>query len=74
MSRNAPICVDSAARRAMARGADGDSESASGAAECVCRKAKAQGVRLRERGSRRDATVGLRVGGMALASHYGINL
>jgi hypothetical protein len=45
-----------------------------GAAERVCRKAKAQGVDLRERGSRRGATIGLRLGEMALASHYGINL
>jgi hypothetical protein len=45
-----------------------------GAAECVCRKAKAQGVGLRERGFHRVATVRLRLGGMALASHYGINL
>jgi hypothetical protein len=46
----------------------------SGAAECVCRKAKAQGVGLRERGVPRVAAGRLRLGGMALASHYGINL
>jgi hypothetical protein len=67
MSRNAPICVDSAAF------ASGEWIGASSAAERVCRKAKAQGYGLRE-GHRRDATARLRVGGMALASHYGINL
>ena len=46
---------------------------AGGAAECVCRNAKAQGFDLRA-GRRRDATSRLRVSGMALASHYGINL
>jgi hypothetical protein len=44
------------------------------AAERVCRKAKAQDVGLRERGLRHDATGRLRLGKMALASHYGINL
>jgi hypothetical protein len=47
---------------------------AGGAADRVCRKAKAQGVRLRKRGFRGDATDRLRLGGMALASHYDINL
>jgi hypothetical protein len=67
MGRDAPICVNSAAF------AGGECEGARSAAECVCRDAKAQGFDLRE-GRRRDATGRLRIGGMALASHYGINL
>jgi hypothetical protein len=46
---------------------------AGGAAERVCRNAKAQGFVLREN-HRRDPSCGLRIGGMAPASHYGINL
>jgi hypothetical protein len=61
-----------------AANADGGSGSIGGpsagdAADRVCRKGKAQGYGLRE-GRRRDATGRLRVGEMALASHYGINL
>ena len=72
MASDAPICVNSAAC------ADGEWIGATncyaeGAAECVCRNGKAQGIGLRE-GRLRDATRGLRLGGMALASHYGINL
>ena len=48
-------------------------DKAGGVAERVCRKGKAQGIDLRE-SRRRDATRGLRVGGVALASHRGINL
>jgi hypothetical protein len=67
MSRGAPICVNSAVCTS------GEWIGASGAAECVCRKAKAQGSGLRE-SRRHDATGRLRIGKMALASHYGINL
>ncbi len=72
MGRDAPICVDSAAC------ADGEWIGAAncyaeGAAECVCRNVKAQGFVLRE-SDRRDPTIGLRIGGMAPTSHYGINL
>lgn len=72
MGWDAPICVDSAAC------ADGEWIGAAncyagGAAECVCRNAKAQGFVLRE-SNRRDPTFGLRIGGMAPTSHYGINL
>jgi hypothetical protein len=67
MGQGAPICVISAAV------ADGEWVGAKCAAECVCRNGKAQGSCLRE-GHRRDATGWLRVGGMARASHYGINL
>jgi len=60
---------------ADADGGSGSAEDPSvrGAADRVCRKAKAQGYGLRE-GHRRGATGWLRVGGMALSSHYGINL
>jgi hypothetical protein len=44
-----------------------------GAAERVCRKAKAQGYCLRS-SRRHDAAGWLRVGGLALTSHCGINL
>ena len=76
---NAPICVDSAARRMCTGGSSGDVESArgakaTGAAGCVGRAGKAQGSCLRERGSHHDAAERLRHGEMALASHYGINL
>jgi len=70
MGWDAPICVGSAAF------ADGEWIGAAeigGAAECVCRNAKARGISLRE-SRRRDATSGLRNGEMARASHYGINL
>jgi hypothetical protein len=58
--------------------ADGKEMSAAGAeagcvAERVCREGKAQGIYLRE-SRRRNATCRSRVGGMALASHRGINL
>lgn len=46
---------------------------AGGAAERVCRKGKARGIDPRE-SRRRAATGRSRVGGVALASHYGINL
>ncbi len=71
MGRGAPICVGCDPHLLRAASSE---RAGHGAAECVCRKAKAQGVGLRERGSRRDATGRLRHGGMALASHWGINL
>ena len=70
MGWDAPICVGSAAC------ADGEWIGAAeigSAAECVCRNAKARGFDLRE-SHRRDPTFGLRIGGMAPTSHYGINL
>jgi hypothetical protein len=72
MGWDAPICVDSAAC------ASGEWIGAvncyvEGAAECVCHDAKAQGFVLRE-SHRRDPSFGLRIGGMAPTSHYGINL
>jgi hypothetical protein len=72
MRRDAPICVNSAAC------ADGEWIGATncyaeGAAERVCRNAKAQGFGLREN-HRRDPTIGQRIGGMVPTSHYGINL
>ena len=73
MGWDAPICVDSAAY-ANGEWIGTTNCYAGGAAECVCRKRKAQGVCLRERGLRRVATQRVRLGEMALASHYGINL
>jgi hypothetical protein len=71
MRRDAPICVISAA---CAGGECGGAPNKSWcAAKCVCRNGKAQGFDLRK-GRRRDATGWLRVGGMARASHWGINL
>ncbi len=72
MGWDAPICVDSAA---FASGEwIGAAETVfGGAAECVCHDAKARGFVLRE-STRRDPSFGLRIGGMAPASHYGINL
>ena len=70
MGWDAPICVGSAAC------ADGEwigTAKIGSAAECVCRNAKARGFDLRE-SHRRDPTFGLRIGGMAQTSHYGINL
>src|SRR6478609_12021862 len=72
MRRDAPICVNSAAC-ANGEWIGATNCYAGGAAECVCRNAKAQGFVLRE-SNRRDPTIGLRIGGMAPASHYGINL
>jgi hypothetical protein len=52
---------------AAAKGADG-------AANCVCRKVKAQGFGLRESGGLRAATRRLLADLYTLASHRGINL
>jgi len=72
MSRGAPICVISAACAGGEwTGAAG--QSAGHAAECVCRDQKAQGFGLRE-GRCRGATLRVRVGDKAPASHYDINL
>ena len=72
MGWDAPICVDSAAC-ANGEWIGATNCYAGGAAECVCRNGKAQGFVLRE-SYRRNPSFGLRIGGMAPASHYGINL
>ena len=72
MAWDAPICVGSAAC-ADGEWVDATNCYAGGAAGCVCLNAKAQGFDLRE-SDRRDPTLGLRIGGMAPTSHYGINL
>jgi len=51
-----------------------DALEGGGAAECVCRKGKAQGCSLRGRASHRVAALGQRRNGRAHSCHYGINL